>query len=1012
MPRLPTPGADGGAWGSILNEYLAVAHDADGRNLFPATPKVVSATTYTLLSTDNGLFLEFTNSSGTTLTLPNNLPAGFSCAVTQAGTGQVTLAPASGATLEQADASLKTLKQWSEVSLRVRGNSGGTSADYLASGSLEIPEEFLITSSATQSVSEGASFSLTITTNRENVSFAKTGGADQALFTLNTSTGLLTMSAKNYEAPSDADTNNTYVVQVTATDEDTDDEVVQTVVVTVGDVDDTAPSITSSNTVSVAENAQLSKSLTANETVTWTITGGADQALFELSGATLRWQSNGTRNYEAPSDADTNNTYVVQVTATDTASNATNQTITVTVTNVSEVTLAALTLSASTVSEDATEGTVVGALSGKSSGSTLSMQDSAGGLFALDGLNVVVDGSLDYETASSHDITVRETHADASNSPRDTPFTITVENASATALFLIVGDSRAEGRVERNGDSAYNATDPDFTQYILAGTHATESPWSMPPGLNSDTRPLSWLGGSVAAADYYSCVEAECLSFVARTGRKVVALPMAWGGSHFYDDGFSLWQATDDTGIAGVIATLTDAIPAVTARDGECRVEVVHCEALENDTNLLGGSANAGELMLDAMRDHYALMRGLTISSQQPLEDSIFLFPSNVPSHNAAWPKGWEANRALHILAHENNYDKIAYVHLKASVVGTQPDALHIATLADEKAKGEFMDDAVAIMQNEALPPAITPVAAANPTVQGGTKLVLPISALDPDEEAMPVLLEIIAGGDIFEVSDPFEATGWTVRFVGDADAEYDDATPANNFHDVTLRLFGGFGQYTDITRTIEIQEPEEDLVYLMRDDFEDGELGATPVGSITHNFTNYTEGPVTPPPVVDGKLTFGSDLPYVDTRDTMTIATMDPDYVDIRLRGLIVDNITSPADHIVIKAHVIGLSGMGISTAGSMFLTTAGGAGVGVGSFPAMDGAYSELRMLITHQDLGNPNVATISVFLNGEETPTAVGYVWIPSTSGLSDTIFFQGSHISANLRIDEMAVVAEPT
>ncbi|MEI9966248.1 MAG: arabinofuranosidase catalytic domain-containing protein [Candidatus Moraniibacteriota bacterium] len=337
MPRLPTPGADGGAWGSILNEYLAVAHDADGRNLFPATPKVVSATTYTLLSTDNGLFLEFTNSSGTTLTLPNNLPAGFSCAVTQAGTGQVTLAPASGATLEQADASLKTLKQWSEVSLRVRGNSGGTSADYLASGSLEIPEEFLITSSATQSVSEGASFSLTITTNRENVSFAKTGGADQALFTLNTSTGLLTMSAKNYEAPSDADTNNTYVVQVTATDEDTDDEVVQTVVVTVGDVDDTAPSITSSNTVSVAENAQLSKSLTANETVTWTITGGADQALFELSGATLRWQSNGTRNYEAPSDADTNNTYVVQVTATDTASNATNQTITVTVTNIAEL---------------------------------------------------------------------------------------------------------------------------------------------------------------------------------------------------------------------------------------------------------------------------------------------------------------------------------------------------------------------------------------------------------------------------------------------------------------------------------------------------------------------------------------------------------------------------------------------------------------------------------------------------------------------------------------------------
>jgi hypothetical protein len=76
--------------------------------------------------------------------------------------------------------------------------------------------------------------------------------------------------------------------------------------------------------------------LTANETVSWSIVGGADQARFELSGSTLRWLSNGTKNFEAPDDADGNNTYVVQVRATDLASNQTNQTITVTVTDVAE----------------------------------------------------------------------------------------------------------------------------------------------------------------------------------------------------------------------------------------------------------------------------------------------------------------------------------------------------------------------------------------------------------------------------------------------------------------------------------------------------------------------------------------------------------------------------------------------------------------------------------------------------------------------------------------------------
>jgi hypothetical protein len=85
-------------------------------------------------------------------------------------------------------------------------------------------------------------------------------------------------------------------------------------------------------------------------------------------------------------------------------------------------------LSSSTVPESATIGTVVGALSViLGSGSyTFTLTDDAGGLFAVDGDDLEVAGALDYETASSHSITVE---ADNGVDPVLTrSFTITVTN--------------------------------------------------------------------------------------------------------------------------------------------------------------------------------------------------------------------------------------------------------------------------------------------------------------------------------------------------------------------------------------------------------------------------------------------------------------------------------------------------------------------------------------------------------------------------------------------------------
>lgn len=77
-----------------------------------------------------------------------------------------------------------------------------------------------------------------------------------------------------------------------------------------------APVITSAATIDVDSGDTLAHALTANESVTWAVTGGADAGDVEISGITLRWLSNGTQSYGSPADADTDNIYEFEVTAT------------------------------------------------------------------------------------------------------------------------------------------------------------------------------------------------------------------------------------------------------------------------------------------------------------------------------------------------------------------------------------------------------------------------------------------------------------------------------------------------------------------------------------------------------------------------------------------------------------------------------------------------------------------------------------------------------------------------
>lgn len=91
--------------------------------------------------------------------------------------------------------------------------------------------------------------------------------------------------------------------------------------------------------------------------------------------------------------------------------------------------LSALTLAAASIVENSAAGTVVGGVLGQTTGSTLTLVDGAGSRFALSGTNIVAGSvATDYEAATSHSITLRETLAGYANSPRDTVLTITVTN--------------------------------------------------------------------------------------------------------------------------------------------------------------------------------------------------------------------------------------------------------------------------------------------------------------------------------------------------------------------------------------------------------------------------------------------------------------------------------------------------------------------------------------------------------------------------------------------------------
>ena len=151
----------------------------------------------------------------------------------------------------------------------------------------------------------------------------------------------------------------------------------------------------------------------------------ADAAFFRIdNGGHLVF--NAGADFEAPADADHNNVYRVQF-QTWQASKIVTHVYDIRVTNALDV-LTDGNAAVNTVSESASDGDLVGitASATDAAGSvTYSLTDNAGGRFAIDattGVVTVANGSqLDFETATSHSITVLATSSDGSTKARASP---------------------------------------------------------------------------------------------------------------------------------------------------------------------------------------------------------------------------------------------------------------------------------------------------------------------------------------------------------------------------------------------------------------------------------------------------------------------------------------------------------------------------------------------------------------------------------------------------------------
>uniref|UniRef100_UPI0024DF6EDD cadherin domain-containing protein n=1 Tax=Rhabdaerophilum sp. SD176 TaxID=2983548 RepID=UPI0024DF6EDD len=250
------------------------------------------------------------------------------------------------------------------------------------------------------------------------------------------------------------------------------------------------PQITSDNgvdtlNVNSPENLNFIRQITATdpngEDVFFAVTGGADASRFVIDGITGKLYFLSAPDYEAANSAAGNNIYEVEVVASD-GKGQDRQRIYVAIDDVNEAPVSAV-ISSSTISENPSDGTLVGQVTGKDLDFGASLTYSfapggdAGGRFAIDpatgAITVTKGDQIDFEASPQQLVVVRVT--DQGGLYFDQPFVLAVEDGNDAPIIVSHGGGDNGALViPENANSVFNvlAFDQDkgdTITYSIAG---------------------------------------------------------------------------------------------------------------------------------------------------------------------------------------------------------------------------------------------------------------------------------------------------------------------------------------------------------------------------------------------------------------------------------------------------------------------------------------------------------------------------------------------------------------
>ena len=211
----------------------------------------------------------------------------------------------------------------------------------------------------------------------DDLTFSLTTSTDASFFSLGSSSGVLAFaSAPDFEYAQDSNTDNTYELELSVFDGS--HTTTEEITITVTNVDE-SPSFASANeSLSVSENTsgavyQAQASDPEQTTLTYSASG-TDASLFTLDPASGELAFNTSPNYEQPTDDGADNTYNLNIAASDGANSA-SQSLTITVTNVNEApSFATTSVNLNTAENNASFAHTVDAATDPDQGETLTYQ--------------------------------------------------------------------------------------------------------------------------------------------------------------------------------------------------------------------------------------------------------------------------------------------------------------------------------------------------------------------------------------------------------------------------------------------------------------------------------------------------------------------------------------------------------------------------------------------------------------------------------------------------------------